>query len=107
MQDSSIDTVLGEDIKFRGKLQFRQSLQINGKFQGKIDTEGHLVVGPSAQVVADVEAATVTIQGDLQGNINARQKVDLLNNARLTGDVRTPDLEIQSGSKFSGNCIMD
>jgi cytoskeletal protein CcmA (bactofilin family) len=107
MLESDIDTVLGEDIKFRGKLQFRESLQINGKFQGKIDTEGHLVIGPTAQVIADVEAATVTIQGDLQGNIVARQKIDLMNKARLAGDIRTPDLEIQSGSRFSGNCIMD
>lgn len=107
MQESDIDTVLGEDIRFRGKLQFRESLQINGQFQGKIDTEGHLEIGPTAQVVADVEASTVSIQGEVQGNIVARRKVDLLSKARLTGDIRTPDLEIQSGSHFSGNCIMD
>ena len=48
MQDSNIDTVLGDDIVFRGKLNFKKSLKINGTFKGKIDTAEHLIIGSSA-----------------------------------------------------------
>lgn len=107
MANSEIDTVLGEDISFRGKLQFKKSLQINGKFKGSITTGGHLIIGPGARVEADIEAGDVSVEGQLQGNVTATRQIDLLKNARIRGDLRTPDLQIASGSRFSGNCIMD
>lgn len=107
MQESEIDTVLGDDIVFRGKLHFKKNLKINGVFKGKIDTGGHLIIGSSALVEADINAGTVSVEGELKGNVNAQKKIDILRNARLIGDLRTPDLMIQSGSRFSGNCIME
>ncbi len=107
MQDSNIDTVLGDDIVFRGKLNFKKSLKINGTFKGKIDTAEHLIIGSSASVEADIEAGTVTVEGNLRGNINANKRIDILRTARLVGDLKTPDLQIESGSRFSGSCIME
>lgn len=107
MATSDVDTVLGEDITFRGKLQFKQNLQINGKFKGSIQTGGHLIIGAGAQVEADIEAGEVTVDGQLQGNVTAVDNIDLRKDARLRGDLRTPNLQIASGSRFSGNCIMD
>ncbi len=107
MATSDIDTILGEDISFRGKLQFKKNLQINGKFKGTISTGGHLIIGPGARVEADIEAGDVSVQGQLQGNVTAMRQIDLLKDARLRGDLRTPNLQIASGSRFSGNCIMD
>lgn len=107
MADQEIDTILGDDIQFRGKLLFKQNLKINGFFKGKIQTAGHLIVGTSAQVEADVEAGTVTIEGKLQGNVVATRKLDIARTAQVKGDVRTPDFTVESGSKFSGHCIMD
>lgn len=106
MLDSEIDTILGEDIVFRGKLSFKKSLKINGNFKGKIDTSGHLVIGSAADVDADIEADTVSVEGKLRGNVVAAKRVDILKAARLSGDLRTPDLRIESGSHFSGNCLM-
>lgn len=102
-----IDTILGEDIQFRGRLQFKKGLKINGSFRGRIQTGGHLVVGTTARVEADVEAGDITIEGDLRGNLTAGRRVEIKKNAKLSGDIRTPDLHIESGSHFSGSCIMD
>ncbi|MBE7438271.1 MAG: polymer-forming cytoskeletal protein [Spirochaetales bacterium] len=107
MQSVDVETVLNDDIKFRGKLEFTNNLQINGRFQGKINTTGHLIIGPSADVTADIEAAVVTIEGRLKGNVIARQKIHVRETAVVRGDFRAPDLSIESGSRFSGNCIMD
>ena len=107
MQDSNIDTILGSDIIFRGKLSFKKNLKINGSFTGKIDTAGHLIIGNTAKVEADINAGTVSVEGNVRGNVNAIKNIDIMKSARLTGDLRTPDLQIQSGSHFSGNCIMD
>lgn len=107
MQESQIDTILGEDIQFRGRLDFKNSLKINGKFKGQITTAGHLIIGTSAHVDADIEASQVTVDGDLRGNIVANKRIDLNKAARMVGDIRTPDLRIESGSKYSGSCLME
>ena len=103
----NVDTILGEDIDFRGKLHFKKNLKINGRFRGKIQTGGHLIVGSTAHVEADIEASQVSIEGEVQGNVIASKKIGLKKNSRMKGDLRTPDLEIESGSQFTGSCIMD
>ncbi|MCE9599334.1 MAG: polymer-forming cytoskeletal protein [Spirochaetia bacterium] len=105
MQD--IDTILGEDIQFRGRLQFKKNLKISGSFRGKIQTAGHLIVGAGAHVEADVEAAFITIEGELKGNLQAGKKLEIKKSAKLVGDVRTADLHVEPGSHFTGSCIMD
>ncbi len=107
MQDMDVDTILGDDIVFRGKLQFNNRLRINGKFKGQITTGGDLIIGSSAEVEADIEAGSVTLQGRLKGNVVAYRRVELLNQSRLSGDLKTPELQIETGSRFSGSCIME
>ncbi|MBI3394500.1 MAG: polymer-forming cytoskeletal protein [Spirochaetia bacterium] len=107
MQDSEIDTILGEDISFRGKLVFKKNLKINGRFKGTIVTPGTLVVGQTAQVEADIEAGTISVQGTVKGNILAKTHVELSRNARIHGDIRTPQLQVETGSHFTGSCVMD
>ncbi|HMU84198.1 MAG TPA: polymer-forming cytoskeletal protein [Leptospiraceae bacterium] len=105
MQD--IDTVLGDDIQFRGRLQFKRNLKINGAFRGKIQTGGQLIVGSGAKVEADVEASHITVEGELRGNLQASKSLEIKRNAQVSGDIRTPDLHVESGSRFTGSCIMD
>ncbi len=100
-------TVLGKDIKFQGKLHLKDSLTINGTFRGYIQTPGHLEIGPSAVVEADIDASEVRIDGYVQGNVFASKKIELHKNATLHGDLRTSDLQIASGSRFRGACVMD
>ncbi|PJZ70334.1 cell division protein [Leptospira perolatii] len=106
MNEESIDTVIGEDIQFRGKLTFNNALKIKGAFKGTIETTGTLIVGETGQVEADIETGVIVVEGDLKGNINAAEKISVRKTGKLVGDVRTPDLEIESGAKFSGNSIM-
>jgi len=107
MQDSEIDTILGDDISFRGKLHFKSTLKINGNFKGTVQSAGHLIIGSGAHVEADVEAGSVTVEGEHRGNLVAKQRIDLMKNARIRGDIKTPNLQIQPGSHFTGHCIMD
>jgi cytoskeletal protein CcmA (bactofilin family) len=105
--ENNVDTILGDDIVFRGRLNFKNQLKINGNFKGQITTDGHLIVGPRADVEADIEAGSVSIQGKLRGNIAATTRIDILKSSQITGDLKTPDLQIESGSKFTGSCTMD
>jgi cytoskeletal protein CcmA (bactofilin family) len=106
IDESMIDTVLAEDINFQGTMKFAKSLMIKGKFEGEIDASGHLIIGPNAAVSATIKAGVITNYGQINGNVEGTERVELFNNAKLIGDIKTPELIIESGCNFNGNCIM-
>ena len=106
IDESMIDTVFADDIHFQGTMKFTKSLMIKGKFEGQIDATGHLIIGPAAVVNASIRAGVITNYGQINGNVEGTERLELFNNAKLTGDVKTPELIIESGCHFNGNCAM-
>ncbi len=105
--ENKIDTVIADDIEFRGNLRFKNSLKIKGRFEGKIETEGHLIIGREAAVSADINARIVSVSGSINGKIKAQNRVELYKKSRTSGDIVSPDLYIENGSLFNGTCIME
>ncbi len=105
--ESEIDTVLADDIDFTGELKFSKSLMIKGKFDGKINADGHLFIGPNAHVKAEIKTGKLTCYGKIDGPVFAKERIELSKESILNGDVTTPDIIIESGCKFNGRCIMD
>jgi cytoskeletal protein CcmA (bactofilin family) len=101
-----IDTILAEDIDFEGELTFRRPLMIKGRFRGKVDSPSDLYIGEGAEVEATIKASKVSSKGRVTGDIFARSRVELFSSARVHGDVETPDLVMESGCVFDGNCRM-
>lgn len=99
-------TVFQADSRFRGILKFGRPLQILGKFDGEIYGKALLEVGSSAEITADIECEHVVIYGKVTGNVAASEKVELRQGARLTGNIRSPKLEIDDGVVFEGQCEM-
>jgi len=106
MREESIDTVIGDDISFRGSLVYSNTLKINGNFKGTIQTTGKLIVGETGSLEADIEVGVLVIEGKVKGNVNAKEKIELKKPSELIGDIKSPNLEVESGSKFLGNCSM-
>ena len=105
--ESEIDTVLAGDIDFTGVLKFSKSLMIKGKFEGQIEAEGHLFLGPNAYIKAQIKVNKLTSYGKIDGNVFAKERVELSKESQLNGDIVTPDLVIESGCKFNGKCSMN
>lgn len=102
-----ISTVFGDDTEFYGDLKFTKSLQINGLFEGEIVSEsGYLVVGKGGTVKANIKAKSVIIDGTVHGNIEALNSIEIHENGKLYGNIRTSKLKIADGVVFEGNCEM-
>jgi cytoskeletal protein CcmA (bactofilin family) len=106
IDEVEIDTILAEDIDFEGELSFKRPLMIRGRFRGKVDSPSDLYVGEQAVVEATVSAGKVSSKGRITGNITAASRVELFSTARVQGDIETPDLVVESGCAFNGNCKM-
>jgi cytoskeletal protein CcmA (bactofilin family) len=105
-EDKKIDTIVGEDIIFKGTLRFNSSLKMKGQMKGIIESSGELIIDETGIIEADVDIQSIVINGELRGNIDAKEKVEIGEKGKLIGDVKSPSLEIKSGAKFSGNSIM-
>ena len=92
--DGRIQTVLGLETNFNGEMEFKEPLQINGHFTGKLKTKGFLFVAESAKITADITAGSVVIAGEVHGNIVALNRIEMLPSAKLFGDIRSAKLKI-------------
>lgn len=106
LEDEEYDTILSEDIDFSGTLSFEKPLLIRGKLNGKIESQGLLVVDEDAQVEADIFASKVVIRGSVKGNVSASGKVEIALTGKLHGDVEAPEVYMESGCQFNGQCTM-
>jgi cytoskeletal protein CcmA (bactofilin family) len=101
-----IKAFLGQGAEFEGKLIFNGSVRIDGKFQGEIFGQGSLVVGQGALVQANIAVKSIYISGDVQGNIDVNEKMNIHSTGKFSGDVRTPVFIMEEGAFFDGRSHM-
>jgi cytoskeletal protein CcmA (bactofilin family) len=106
MSTPEITTILGQGSTFEGKLTFEGAVRIDGEFKGEIRTSGMLIVGETANIQAEIEGAQVVVHGQVRGDIEARESVELRAAAQVRGNIATPSFEIEKGARFDGSCTM-
>jgi len=100
------ENIIGKETELKGTLKNTESIHIDGKVEGKIQSEGDVIVGEDAIVKANIEAKSVSISGKVVGNITCQGKVELFPSASLKGNVEASDLTIPEGAFFDGKCKM-
>ena len=105
-ENRDMGTTLSDDTELEGELTYNTFLKIKGKFKGKINTSGYLWVDKSAEVIADVDAKFVKLGGIIRGNLNVVDKLEVLEGAKLFGNVKASRLIISDNTVFEGKCEM-
>ena len=103
---SDAHTILGRESKFEGKLTFEGAVRIDGEFKGEIFTDDVLLVGPTAEVRAELRVGSIIIHGLVEGDVYASESVEIKAPGRVRGTITTPNLTIEKGVKFDGTCRM-
>ncbi|HXG51902.1 MAG TPA: polymer-forming cytoskeletal protein [candidate division Zixibacteria bacterium] len=89
-----------------GQLVFEGAARIDGHVDGEIQCHGTLTIGEGAEVRAKISGHVVIIRGKVEGNVSAKEKIELAAPARLFGNIATPRLIITEGVVFDGDCSM-
>ena len=98
-------STLTQDVEIKGTIKFSNAMKIDGKFEGDMLTEeGELFVGKTGSVKANVKVKNAVIEGRMDGNVTATEKVELKEKAHLVGDLKARTLVIEEGVVFVGNC---
>jgi cytoskeletal protein CcmA (bactofilin family) len=106
MSDEQTDTVISDDIVFKGNIKFQTSLRVRGHIKGTIEATGELIVDDVGVIDADIYVNSLKANGTIKGNIEAIEKIEVGKTGVIIGDIKSPLLQMESGSKFTGNCAM-
>jgi cytoskeletal protein CcmA (bactofilin family) len=104
---SDLNALLGRGSEFEGKLTFEGTVRIDGKFTGSIVTGDVLVVGEGAKISAEITCGTIIVHGEVNGNIRAKNAVELHHPAKVRGNIETPSLMVEKGVIFEGQSKME
>ncbi len=95
---------LGKNVTVKGQIFAREDLTIDGEVEGTVECHEHrLTIGPNARVQAGLKAREIIIQGSIQGNVDATDKIDIKKEAKLVGDIKTSRIVIEDGAYFKGS----
>jgi len=103
MAESGDMTVIGADTTIKGEMSFDKAAKINGKFEGQINAKGELQIADGALCKATVDAGNVTIDGAVEGDITAKERVSLNAKAKMQGDLVANRLVVAEGASLFGH----
>ena len=107
IKDGTLSGFVGSGTSITGEATFKAMLRVDGRFSGRItSSSGTLVVGSGGQVDANIEVAVAMIQGTVNGDVIATQRIELGRASKLSGNLQTPSLIIEQGAVFEGTSKM-
>ena len=96
------ESVIAAGLTFEGKIEGSGHVRISGRFKGDIHVDGSLTIEAGAHLAGSVRAASVVVAGELEGNIESAQKVELHQTGVLNGDVNAGSLSVAGGARMRG-----
>ena len=103
---SALTAFIDQGSEFSGKLSFKDTVRIDGQFEGEIKSENTLIVGETGTIAANITSETIVISGEVNGDVEARTLLHLHKTARFMGNVKTRNLVIEEGASFNGHIDM-
>ena len=97
---------LGNGTKLIGDLIAQNDMRIDGELEGNFKCAGKLILGPKGKIKGQVECLNAVIEGSIDGSIKVKDLLQVKESARITGDINTDKLMVQSGAVFNVKCSM-
>jgi cytoskeletal protein CcmA (bactofilin family) len=95
---------IGKAVKINGQIFSKEDLYIDGDIEGTVELlENKLTIGPNGKVLATVRAREVVVLGQIQGNVEANERLEIRKDARLIGDIKTARIAVEDGAYFKGS----
>ena len=96
----------GKNLMIKGRVTGNGNVIIMGGFDGEFDLRGHVKIAQPAKIKGEVKADVISVNGQVQGKLAAKQRLHLDQTARIEGQLITPKLSITEGASFDGEVTM-
>ncbi len=97
---------IDQGSEFEGKLSFKDTVRIDGRFCGEIISENTLIVGETGEIEASIRSKTVAISGSVIGDLTASDKVVIHKTGRVEGNIEAAVLVVEEGAVVEGHIKM-
>lgn len=104
IESGKITGFFDKNTEIEGTLKFSGSFQIDGHFNGKIDSNAVLIIGENGKVESDIKIGIIIINGEVNGNIRAKERVEINSKGRVIGTITTPSLIVKDGANLEAQC---
>ena len=101
-QGRAEQAIITEDIEITGTIKAAGGLRMDGRLNGDINCAGDVIVGKTASIKGNLSVNSVTVEGQISGNIVAKDRIGLKAAARITGDVKAKRMTVEDGVSFIG-----
>ena len=101
-----INVFWGKNSGFKGRIISEGIFRLDGKLEGEIFHKGILIISETAVIKGKLEVNALTLNGLIEGEVAAKERVEIHAKGKLYGNIFTPALVIQDGGIFEGNCKM-
>lgn len=102
-----IDTLIGKNTKFTGKIEAKGSIRIDGELEGDILVDGNVTIGPEGKIIGNITCINIYISGTVSGNVYCKEQLRLGNTSKLVGDAEVKTLIVDENAIFDGKCKME
>lgn len=107
IKEGRLSGFVGHGTVLSGETNFQAMLRVDGHLVGSVTSEsGTLLVGSNGQVDANIAVSSAVVNGVVNGDIIATERVQLGRTARVIGNIQTPRVVIEDGAVFEGTCMM-
>ena len=104
-ETDKLETFLGMNSSFKGELNVRGTLRIDGTAEGQLDAD-YVILSETGEVKGEIKAKKILIGGKMDGNVRAQELVEIKSKGRVLGDIFTPKLAIIEGGELNGKVEM-
>ena len=104
---NSAPTYIGRGMRIEGKIWGMRPIWIDGEVHGTIDSISEVIIGEFAKVDATIRAASIKINGSVEGELFASNSIEIMSKGRVRGNITNlaGSLVIQTGGVFEGQCL--
>ncbi|MER3431312.1 MAG: hypothetical protein C4324_09775 [Blastocatellia bacterium] len=107
IKEGKLSGFVGHGTSLTGDTTFQMMLRVDGHLTGTVTSDGGtLIVGNNGRLDANVSVGVANVNGTINGDITATEKIHLGRTARVVGNISTPKLVIEEGAVFEGGCSM-
>lgn len=99
-------TLIAADTIIRGEMIVQQTAYVLGKVEGKLTSAADLIIGQGAECRATVQAAALVVEGLIEGDVIATERLELNATAKIIGDITAARLTVAEGASFTGHCTI-
>jgi len=102
--DGASADYVGTGLRIKGELSGSEDLLVEGTVEGPIHLADHkLTVGPSGKLTSDVVAREIIVHGNVKGDLRASERIEIMKNGSVVGDLTTARILIEDGASFKGS----